>query len=72
MVLLDILQIVSKMLPPPKYPRLQRTRSPPSDIRSRQKTYQDIAGDEICRLRYVLNKKMKCKVPIWADEKLIL
>ena len=53
-----------------KTSRLQRARSSPSDIRSRQKTYLDIAGDEICRLRYVLNEKMKCKVPIWADEKL--
>ena len=60
-----------KNAPPPKSPRLQRTRSPPSDIRSRQKTYLDIAGDEISRLRYVLNEKVKCKVPVWADEKLI-
>ena len=52
------------------FARLRRARSPPSDIRSRQKTYLDIAGDEISRLRYVLNEKVKCKVPIWADEKL--
>ena len=53
-----------------KCPQLQRARSPPSDIRSRKKTYLDKAGDEICRLRYVLNTKMKCEVLIWADEKL--
>ena len=54
-----------------KTSRLQRARSPPSDIRSRQKTYLDIAADEISRLRYVLNEKVKSKVPIWAEENLI-
>ena len=36
-----------------------------------KKTYLDIAGDEISRLRYVFNEKVKCKVPIWTDGNLI-
>ena len=71
-VLLDILQIVSKMPPPlqnlPDFRELVLHRQ--TSVRDK-KTYLDIAGDEISRLRYVLNEKVKCKVPIWADEKLI-
>ena len=54
----------------PKFAQLQRARSPLSDIRSWQKTYLEIAGDEICRLRYVLNEKVKCKILRWTDENL--